>query len=172
MNNDQLMDFVSDLNEKNILSSVSVPILDGFQLIPNEGTLFTAVSDENFIQQFLYDGILEDGEDFESRLDKVVEDTKKFMRESGLSDVEHNFHFFKKYKNSDFRFKIYIQDNILNEKIMRQFNIYFVDDDTREFFEVTFCCCPYSIDEEDYVREDLTMSMISTINNLMDNIKK
>lgn len=163
--------FLSNVEEKEFLANVNVPILDGFHIVDNPGTVFTAVNDEDYIEQFLTDGILPEGEEFNQHIEKVLFETKKFMKDSGLEKVDDNISFFKNYQNNDFRFRIYIQDNIINKKIIRQFNAFFIDNDTNAFYQVSFASCPYSLDDKSYVEEDLTASMITTFYNLLDLIK-
>ena len=167
---DKINEFVKELNQNEFLKNIKVPILDGFTIIDNPNTLFTAVNEDNFIEQFLTDGIIE--EDFETHIKRVIEDTKKTMKEANLENIENSIVFLKNYKNKHFDFKVYTQDNIFNNHIMRQFNIYFIDQDTNAFFQVSLSSSPYKIEKKEYVTEDLTSNMIMTVNNLMDNITK
>lgn len=169
--NDKIMSFVKDLNDLSFLSNVNVPVLDGFKVVPNKGTLFTAVSDDNYIEQFMTDGVLDYGESFESHVEKVINDTKNFMKDASMSGVNESFIFLKDYTTLKYDFKIYIQDNILNEKIIRQFNIYFIDKNTRAFYEITFSSRAYSLSELDYLNNEITSSMLTTVNNMLDYIK-
>lgn len=166
-----LMNFIDDLNDKKFLRDVKVPVLDGFRIVPNEGTLFTAVSDDNYVEQFMTDGILDFGETFDKHVDKVIKDTKQFMRDASMIDVDESFIFCKNYSTLKYDFKIYIQDNILNDKIIRQFNIYFIDKNTHAFYEITFSSRPYHLSELDYLNNDVTSNMLTTVNNMLDYIQ-
>ena len=165
-----VMKMAEKMNENEFLSNVKVPILDGFKIVPNEGTLFTAISSVNYIEQFLTDGILKDGDTFEKHVDSVMNDIRKTMREAGLEEVDENVHFLKDYHTSKFDFKVYVQDNIGKGKIIRQFNLFFVDPDYNSFYQISFATCPYPVEEMDYVREELTVNILTTLNNLMDNV--
>lgn len=167
---EMIMNMTKKMNENQYLSNVHVPILDDFKIIPNEGTLFTAVSGVNYIEQFLTDGILKEGDNFEKHVKNVMRDIEKTMMEAGLEDVENNIHYLKDYKTKDFHFKVYVQDNIGKGKIIRQFNIFFLDPDYNSFYQLSLATSPYPVEEMDYVREALTVNVITTINNLMDNI--
>lgn len=167
---DLVMDMTKKLNDNQFLSNVRVPILDGFEIVPNEGTLFTAVNGVNYIEQFLTDGILAESESLESHSKKVMKDIENTMTQAGLEDVSNNIHFIKDYKNKDFTFKVYVQDNIGKGKIIRQFSIFFIDPDYNSFYQISLATCPYPVDQMDYVREELTVNMLTTINNLMDNV--
>ena len=161
---------VKDLNQLEYLNHVKVPILDGFHVVPNEGTLFTAISDVNYIQQFLCDGILDENDSFEEHVTKVMKDIERTMKSAGLEDVDNNIHFLKDYRTKSFTFKVYILDNIAKGKVIRQFNMFFLDPKYRSFYQLSLATSPYPIKDLDYVREELTMNILTTINNLMDNV--
>ena len=167
---DLVMNLTKKLNENEFLANVQVPILDGFHVVPNEGTLFTALSDVNYIEQFLSDGVLAEGDTFDEHVKKVLKDIEKTMKDAGLEDPEGNIHFLKDYITHTFNFKVYVQDNIGNGKVIRQFNMFFVDPDYNAFYQISLAASPYPISELNFVREELTMNMITTINNLMDNV--
>ena len=170
-------DFAKKLNEHAYLQDILVPILDGFQIIPNPGTIFTAVSKEHYIQQFLVDGKLNEGESFQNRLNHVLDETKKAMKESKLENPDDNLKFFKEYSNVDFQFSVYLQDNILSKKWIRQFNIYFVDSRTKAFYEISFSSRPFTVPNNSLKKEidldhDLvTAGMVSSIQQIMANVK-
>ena len=168
--NDKINDLVAKLNENEFLSNVKVPILDGFTQIQNPNTLFTATNEDNYIEQFLSDGII--NEDLDTHINNVIEDTKSAMKEAGIEEVDNSIKFLKNYKNNYFDFKVYTQDIILNNRIIRQFNVYFIDKDTNAFYQVSLSTGPYELDKKQYVQEDLSSNMIMTINNLMDHITK
>jgi len=168
--NNKINTFVNELNKTEFLKNIKVPILDGFTVIDNPNTVFTAVNEDNYIEQFLTDGVIK--EEFETHIKNVIEDTKNTMREAELEDVDKSINYVKDYKNNYFDFKVYTQDNILNNNLIRQFNIYFMDSDTNAFFQVSLSSAPFVIEKKDYVQEDLTSSMLMTINNLMDHITK
>lgn len=167
--NEKIMDFAKSLNKQEYLNSVKVPILDGFHVIDNPGPLFTAVSDVHYVEQFLCDGILKE-ESFEDHVTKVLKDIRKTMIDSGLEDIDNNIHFLKDYKTSQFFFKVYVIDNIGNGKIIRQFHMFFLDEKWNSFYQLTLSTSPYPVKDMDYVREDLTMNILTTINNLMDHV--
>ena len=168
--NNKVDEFVKNLNKNSFLQDIKVPVLDGFNFVNNPNTVFTAVNDKFYMEQFLTDGIIE--ENFEEHLNKVLEDTKNTMKESKLEDVDNSINFLEDYKNDYFTFKVYTQDAILDNKIIRQFNMFFMDKDTKAFFQVSLSAPPYDIKEKNFVNGELTTNMTNTIHGLMDNIKK
>lgn len=162
------IDFVKELNKNEFMNNIQVPILDGFNVIPSEETLFTAVNNESFMEQFILEGKLDNNETFDDRLAKVIAETKEAMKGANLVDVDNNLIFHKDYSNNGLDFKVYIQNNIINEKIIKQYNIYFVDNKSLVFYEVTFSSCPYGINDN---LDEIASNMEKTIDNIMNKIK-
>ncbi len=165
-----IIKLTDDMNKKSFLENVKVPILDGYHLVPNKGTLFTAISDNKAIEQFLCDGLLLEEETFEEHLDKVIESIKNTMVNYQFQAVENNISFLKDYPTKDFLFKVYQQDNIINEKICRQFNMFFMDKKTNAFYQLAYSTPPYSIKDMDIIRDDLTTTSIKLIDDLMNKV--
>ncbi len=172
----KIEEFAKKLNEDSYLQNIKIPILDGFQIIPNQETIFTAVSKEHYMEQFLCDGKLDENETFEDRLKKVINDTKNAMKDAHLENPDDHIQLYKKYSNDDFKFYVYLQDNILLNKWVRQFNIYFLDDKTRAFYQVSFCSCPFTNPNQvlkkeiDPQNDFVTAGMITTVQNIMSHI--
>lgn len=165
-------DFVNDLNKRYYIQSVLVPILDGFSLIlENNTVLFGALSKEKYMEQYICDGILPEGESFEQHLDIVIDKTKASMKENGFEDVNNSIKFYKDFKNNFFDFKIYLQDFIKDGKILRQYNIYFVDPKSNAFYQVALTTCPYDVKQKEIIETEITLSMDKTMTELMKKIR-
>lgn len=180
MKDDKVIDFVKKLNES-YTDSFNIPILGGFKVINNPGTLFTAISPEGYVEQFILDGKLLDDEDFDSRLDKVISKTKQSMRDSGLDNPDAHFIFHKNCKVNGIDFTIYIQDNIVNvsgkERIIRQFNLYFLDKNSNNFHLLTIATPPIElpnniiiVDRIDLENDEMTKSLDITATDIMNHI--
>ena len=167
--NDLIIDLTKKLNEKEFLKNVKVPILDGFHLVPNEGTLFTAISDQKSIEQFLCDGFLVQ-ESFEEHVNKVIQSIKQTMINYQFQAVENNISYLKDYPTKDFHFKVYQQDNIINDKICRQYNMFFVDKKTNAFYQLAYSTPPYSIKDMGYIHNELADYSIKIIDQLMNGV--
>ena len=168
--NDKINNFVNALNGKSFLQGIKVPLLDGFKLVNNPNAIFTAVNDKYYMEQFLTDGIIKD--DFETHINKVIEDTKNTMKESKLEDIDNSFKFIEDYKNQYFDFKIYTQDNKINGRMIRQFNVYFMDKDTNAFLQISVSSPPYATKDIEFVEGELTKNLTESIHNLLDKVKK
>ncbi len=180
MNDEKAIEFAKKLNE-NYTDSLNIPILGGFKVIDNPGTMFTAVSEDGYMQQFIVDGKLKDNETFEEHLETVIMDTKKSMRDSGLANPDKHIKFLRKYSANGLDFTIYIQDNIIDsnniKKLIRQFNIYFLENNSKAFQLLTVSTPPFdltnttiNIDEIDLEKDDITISLNNTCTDIMDHI--
>ena len=180
MSKDRALDFAKRLNEK-YTDNLNIPILGGFQQIKNPGTLFTAVSNEGYVEQFITDGKLLDGEDFDSRLTKVLDNTKKGMRDARLTNPDNNLKSHKKYSANGLDFVVYIQDNLMNvnkkDRIIRQFNIYFLEPKSTGFHLLTVSTPPIELPNDniiigkiDLVNDKITNSLDNTVTDIMNHI--
>ena len=166
---DMIIKLTQEINKKSFLENVKVPILEGYHLVPNQGTLFTAISDKKGIEQFLCDGFLEN-ESFEEHVEKVIHDIKNTMINYHFKAVENNISFLKDYPTKDFHFKVYQQDNIINDKISRQYNMFFVDKKTNAFYQLAYSTPPYSIKDMSYIHDELAKNSIQVIDGLMNRV--
>lgn len=164
--------FLNELNERYYIQNILVPILDGFTLIPNNSLgIFAAISKDKYMEQFLCDGILQDNENFEDHLNKVIVDVKSSMRDAGFEDVDNNVKFLKTFNNGLFEFKIYTQDLVKGEKILRQYNAYFLDPESKAFYQISLTTCPYSINDKFIVETSITSNMDKTMKDLMKKVR-
>ncbi len=180
MKDEKAIDFVKKLNET-YTDSLNVPILGGFKVVENPGTLFTAVSNEGHVEQFIVDGKLLDNEVFESRLEKVILKTKQSMRDSGLANPDKHLTFLKKDSSNGLDFTVYVQDNIIKvddkERLIRQFNMYFLEPNSKGFHLLTIANPPIElpndkviIDKIDLENDELAKSLDVTATDIMDHI--
>ena len=169
MDMDQLVIEIADqLNENVILNNVKVPVLVGYEEIPNHGTILTAISPSNSMEQFLCDGIIQDT--FEEHVERVIRDIHETMEAMQLETGEDLVYFLKDYKTKDFTYKIYVQDMIGNGLIIRQFDAFFVDPKTNAFYQISLSGAPYPIAMKDHVEGKLHNRMISVFESLLDKV--
>ncbi len=178
MNKDKALEFARKLNEK-YTDNLNIPILGGFKVINNPGTMFTAVSDEGYVEQFIVDSKLVDGEDFESHLAKVIESTTIAMQNAGLDKPSLKLH--KEYEANNLKFKVYIQDNKIlagnKERFIRQFNIYFVEPNSGAFHLLSLATPPFDlptdkiiVDKIDLVNDKITNGLDTACTDIMNHI--
>ncbi len=180
MKNEKAVEFAKKLNE-NYTDSLNIPILGGFKVVENPGTMFTAVSNEGYMEQFIVDGRLRENETFEEHLKEAIQETKKSMRDNGLANPDKYIKFLRKYSANGLDFTIYIQDNIIEvnntKRIIRQFNMYFLENNSRAFQLLTLSTPPFelptniiNIDEIDLENDEITKSLNNTCTDIMDHI--
>ena len=89
---------------KSHAKQLSIPILNGFKLENNldEQTILFAQGN-GYIEQLVSDGHIEN-DDFEKRIDLVINNTKNFMKANNCESVENSFKFYKDYTNGIFNF--------------------------------------------------------------------
>ena len=63
-------------NELELKKDLIIPILDNFNII-NESDNSFAAKYNNYLEQFISDGLLQDGETFEDRIKKVIQSIKE-----------------------------------------------------------------------------------------------
>lgn len=169
--------FVERLNEASFLQNILVPILDGFTEIKAEGMVFLAKSKENYLEQLLTEGFLSSNETFDDRLKKVLDETINSMKSANCDNPEKNLKFIEDYENENFKYKVYLQDIIVNNKIVRQLNAYFLDEETNVFYEIALSTCPFDLNSNvillDFNLEDdeITKNLYNSFKLLLDLIK-
>ena len=169
----KINEFVKELNDNYYLQNILVPVLDGFKIIPgnNDSVIFAAISNERYLEQYICDGFLEKDESFSDHINKVIDGTKKAMTANGFNDVNNSFRFFKGYSNKFFEFKVYLQTLDLKDRILRQYNVFFVDSKSNAFFQLSLTSCPYSKEDFDKLGDKITSNMDKTMTTVMDKIK-
>ena len=146
-----LNEILKDLHK----STLSIPVLNGYKVLENpKGAIMVAESDDHSVEQFLEDGKLAKGETFEKRLKKVLKETQKSMVDSGLENRE--LEYLGELETDLFTFQLYLQDNIMGEKQVRQINAYFLEPESKYFYEITLAAPPlYVKDMNDQVSENI-----------------
>lgn len=164
--------FLDVMNKNSYIHNILVPILDGFKLIPSDNSiLFVAMSDNKYMQQYLCEGVISNEESFDMHIMKVIEKAKDAMKKENFENVDNCFTFYKDYNNGIFNFKVYLQDYIRDGKVLRQYNVYFLDSNSNAFFNVSLTTCPYGISDMESISDDITNSLDVSMTNLMDKIK-
>lgn len=147
-------------------STLSIPVLQGYELVDNTDAIFVAKSKDNSVEQYLEDGKLLDAETFDDRIQKVINETKSAMKNSGLKDTKI---IYLGNVNTDlFDFKIYVQDNILGDKQIRQLNAYFVEPESNYFYQISLAAPPMYTKDINY---NVVKNIFSRLRLILNNIK-
>ncbi len=170
-NIDKAMEMVKELNNNIEKTNISIPLLEGFEIqntdIPN--IIFIAKNKDNFTEQFIKDNQLEENEDYNSHVNKVVKDTEKEMKKNNFLSPEKNILFYKNINN----YKTYIQNNIFDNIIVKQLNAYILDSNN-VFYQITVSTPPISLDKKMSVTIDnnLNESLYNMLSQIVTNIKE
>ncbi len=161
---------------------LTIPVLDGFvvqqNIKLNSKHIFVATKD-GAIEQFLTDGTLADGEDFEERVEKVLNGVRREVRNNPLYAGNGRYlDFYKFHKNNLFNFKLYVQDIIIDKThFVRQMNAYFIEPKSNEFCQLSLSIGQYLRSEfkllremDDYKQDVLIKSLEEAMVLIMDNI--
>lgn len=163
-------------------SILDIPVIDGFQVIQDDNpqTILLAKND-NFIEQFTSDGSIND-DTLDTRIEKVINNTKKFLTSLNCEGVNDSFKYYKDYSTSLFNFKLYFQDmvvNINNEKrIIRNIYSYFIEPKTNDFYQISVAFGPFILSDNliepfnyDTENNEVSKTLIYLITLIMDNLK-
>ncbi len=124
-------------NSKAQAMKLEVPILDGLKEVfsSNEKIVF-AVGDDYFLEQFITDGVLNQDESFEERVNKNVTDIKKVLVNNSISDADDNFQDLGNFTNGIFNFRVYLQYVAREKKPICQATAYFLDPKSNSFYQL------------------------------------
>lgn len=127
---DKLVYLTNKLNIMINTDKYTIPLLDNFEIIKQDiksNIVFTA-KNNNTVYSFLCDGLLNNDELFEERIDKIVNNTNVYVNNNNGSFYQT---YYKDYNVNGFNFKIYLQDLYFSKNndivTLRSINTYFVD---------------------------------------------
>ena len=178
-----VMKAAAEANERENKSNLIIPILNGFEIINSSTTNNNFVARyNNYLEQFLCDGELNDEETLDDHIKKVNQAIKESVMGNPLYENHNYIMYYRSYKTQNFEFKIYAQDILMGTKdnleFVRQLNSYFVNPFTNEFFQLSLAIGPYAANKEYFLLEkvndfdnDRLISLLNdAINLIMDNI--
>lgn len=188
MNNDT--DFLNVISETTKLANLkmhanilSVPVMNGLNLENVESlpqSIFIA-DGHGFMEQLTSDGQMSPGETFEDRINLVIKNTIKFMKQQNVEDPETNFFFYKEYKNEhNFTFKIYVQDMILEnngKKVIRQLSAFFIEPRFNDFYQLSLGTGPFTwptqmlkIGKVDIENDEVTKNLVRILDSILSGV--
>lgn len=184
---DNAFNIAKNMNTLAHLESLLIPILDGFTeeqqnlTDPNHRIVFTATKN-NTVELFAADGVLDDNESFGERINKVVRQINEEVKTNELYKEDRKYLVYYKDYTSSFNYKIYIQDILTGSKddlkFIRQLSAYFVEPQTREFYQISMSAGSYSVnkgykllrDIENYEEDEIVKGLEKDLTLIMDNI--
>ena len=113
-NNDKLealMNMAAELNAGLAADILDVPIIEHFKLQKtfHPNIIFAAVSDDDYIEQLVFDSVLPENVDVEEKIKQVVADTIEEMKNNDLKYPNDNLYFYKlhKFEGGNLRLRVY-----------------------------------------------------------------
>ena len=166
------------------IENLIIPIPEGFEVIREDikdpNLIFLAQSG-NFVEQLLTDGELDEEENFEDRIQKLIDETSESIRGNILYSDERFMTYYRTYSNDIIEFNVYIQDILsgtLNNKILiRQLNAYFLEPMGREVCQLSIASGPYDANKEkllnsitNYKEDPIIKNLDNILNPIMENL--
>ena len=183
----RIKDMVLKLNTIENISKINIPILDDFKVLRNEITkdsnVILVAKKDNTIEQFLTEGTIPEEVSIDEKVDEVISNIDKQIKNNPLYKNRKYMNFYKEYDNGSFKFLIYIQDILTGTKtstsFIRQINAYFIEPIGREFCQVSIAAGRYAKSEDtpllDEIKEiekdELTTILIKNLYIILDNLK-
>lgn len=169
-------------NLKKYASILDIPIMDGLSLENVESlpqSIFIATGN-GFMEQLTSDGPMRQNETFENRIELVIKNTIKFMKEQNI-EPDNNFFFYKEYKNkNNFTFKIYVQDMIFEnngKKVIRQLSAFFIEPRFNIFYQLSLGTGPFTWSTQilktglvDIENDNVTKNLMSILDSILSGV--
>lgn len=142
---EKVKEIAKTANIKMHAQSLNIPVIDGFEVMKTDNvkTIFLAIDGNGFTQQMTGDGALNPGETLEDRVDFVMNDVAQFMKLNGDEEAGNRCFFVKDYDNGVFKFKLYVQDLILQGNLLRMLSAFFVEPKFNDFYQMSISVGPF-----------------------------
>lgn len=167
------------MNYKLHAESLNIPLLNEFNPIEpqNAQTILYAMHEKGFVQQLVSDGPLAQGETFEQRVDLVVSNTIAFMKQNNYTSSGNGYFFVKDFSNGTFNFKIYAQDIVFGNKVVRMLNAFFLEPRFNDFYQASVSVAPLpyptqvlKVGEFDVQNDVITRLILNMLEAMLENI--
>lgn len=168
------------LNNKLEASIMNVPVLEGFNIIKNtpaDNIIFAAISEDHYIEQLVADSYLKEEDTLESKIEESINTTEEYM---GQANLELKAFKFLKEFNGEFKFRVYIQDYIINtptQGAIRQINAYFVESKYNKFYQLSLSTGPIKVPsnvfqpgEIDLENDPITKDLVEMMDTILSNV--
>ena len=187
MNNQDvnLQEVASDMarliNYKLHAQILDIPVFVGFQeKQPNDSQTILLATKDEITEQLVSDGYIEK-DDFENRIELVINNTKEWMKSNGFSNVNDSFMYYKDYSNGIFDFKIYFQNMIrMNDSkkyVIRNVIAYFYEPRFQDFYQFQigeyfdYPLENFKLGEIDLDNDEAAKTLVKMMNKLLVDLK-
>lgn len=174
---DKLLKMIKTLNNHLHASNIYVPILENFELehlakVPN--CIFVAKNNNGFIEELFIEPLIDLNETLENKIDKIQSETTKYLESK---NIKSTVNYFKDYKNGTFNFKIYVRTVFLDNKMIRKFDVFFLDDKYNDLYKLSLSNGPIKLDNSieqsklDKCEDVISVNLCNMLKLILDNIK-
>jgi len=187
------MEDISELNKMQGLinlrkhaENIMIPVLKDFKVqdSPNPQSILVARSTDNaFIEQFIADGPMQDGETFQDRINLVIERLNLYIENDPHHCEESGYFYYKDFENNDFQYKIYIHDFVIKRDdgqklITRMASGFFLEPRFNDFYQISLAVGPFNfpteilkLGEVDLEHDGITNALITMFEVILEKLK-
>lgn len=174
---DKLLKMIKTLNNHLHASNIYVPILENFELehlvkVPN--CIFVAKNNNGFIEELFIEPLIDLNESLENVINKIQNETTEYL---ASKNIKTNVNYFNDYKNDTFNFKIYVRNVFLDNKMIRKFDVFFLDNKCNDLYKLSLSNGPIILDnyieqsELDKCGDIISLNLLNMLKLILDNIK-
>lgn len=171
--NETITNTIIKLNFKTHANILNIPILAGLKTInTKKENVILLAKDNVLIEQVLSDGNLLN-DTFEERINKIINETEKYINENIIKNNKTVFKYYKDYSNNSFNYKLYSQTIILNnnERIINQLNAFFVEKKYNDIYQISLATLPIELKEGKENIQDINNQNNKIFLSLFENLK-
>ena len=148
-------------------ATLKIPILKGYEIDEKQKqALMVAKAKDHSVEQYLEDGKLNENETVQDRIKKVITEAEQEMQKMGLK--ESKITFLEEFKSDILQFYLYLQDNITENKQIRQINAYFIEPESKYFYQITLATPPMLKTD---INDIVTNNILTKIKFILKNIQ-
>lgn len=170
---DKMIKLAEKLNKNIHRMKLQIPIPSNFKITENnnnQNCIFIAKSDKDYIETYLEDKKLDNSESFDERLNKIISSTIAEMSKNNFLNPNENLKFKEEHNTSILKFKVYLQNNIKDNKLVKQVNAYFLEPEEQYVYQISIMTPTLdkniTKENDDKITNDITLLLKDILNNI------
>ena len=104
----------------------------------------------------------------ENVINKIQNETTEYLISK---NIKTNVNYFNYYKNDTFDFKIYVRNVFLDNKMIRKFDVFFLDNKCNDLYKLSLSNGPIKLDKLDKCGDIISLNLFNMLKLILDNIK-
>lgn len=175
-------DNIKNINYKVHAGQLFIPLLNGLEIKESEfPQMILLASTDSLVEQFVSEGYVKE-EDYENKLETLINEAKEYMKEKECIDVDKNYFYIKDYSNGIFKYKLYIQDIVMEvngeKRINRMLNAFFIEPRMSDLYQISLSAGPFSLEESkillqkfDLENDEVSIKLYELMKVILDNLR-